>query len=75
MHVTLFQVLETVTSLNLSHNRLHSLDGIASFVSMASLNLNYNLIGTKKNLNRLVQLRRLKALRIEGKMEAGGWDD
>ena len=61
------QVLETVTSLNLSHNRLCSLDGLTAFVSVASLNLNYNLVGSKKDLNRIMKLRNLKTLCLQGK--------
>ena len=60
------QVLETVTSLNLSHNQLHSLDGITAFVSMTALNLNYNLVGSKKDLNRIMKLRHLKTVCLQG---------
>ena len=66
MNFNPWQVLENVSSLNLSHNRLHSLDGITSFVSITSLNLNYNLVATRKDLNRLMQLRRLSTLCLQG---------
>ena len=64
--ISLIQVLETVTSLNLSHNRLHSLDGITAFVSLTALNLNYNIVGSQKNLNRIMKLRHLKTLHLQG---------
>ena len=60
------QVLETVTSLNLSHNRLHSLDGLSAFVSVTALNLNYNLVGSKKDLHRMMKLRQLNTLCLQG---------
>ena len=64
--ITLSQVLERVSYLDLSHNRLHSLNGIHSFVVVETLNLGYNLLASRGDLDRLVQLRRLSTLSLTG---------
>ena len=60
------QVLENVTHLNLSHNRLHSLNGISCFMSVTALNLDFNLVASMKDLDRLLQLRSMTLLCIQG---------
>ena len=60
------QVLEKVTYLNLSHNRLHSLEGIHAFVAVETINLVYNLLASCRDLDRLSQLRRLNTLSLAG---------
>ena len=68
------QVLEHVTELNLAHNRLHSLEGLHAFVAMTTLNLSYNLVSSRADLDRLTHLRRLARLTMTGEFTtSGGW--
>ena len=61
-----YQVVEGVKDLNLSHNRLHSLDGIHAFVAVETLNLRYNLVASRKDLDRLAQRGGWKTRRVTG---------
>ena len=60
------QVLERITHLSLSHNRLRSLDGITAFVGTCVINLSFNLISSSDDLSKLVLLRRLDMLSTAG---------
>ena len=62
----MLQVLERITKLNLSHNRLQSLDGIKAFVGVATLQLSYNLLSSRSDLYQLVDLRSLTSLTLAG---------
>ena len=63
---TLKQVLERITKLNLSHNRLQSLDNVRAFVGVATLQVSYNLLASRSDLDRLVELRKLTNLTLAG---------
>ena len=60
------QVLERITKLNLSHNRLQSLQGVQAFVGVVTLQVSYNLLASRADLDLLVELRRLNNLTLAG---------
>ena len=60
------QVLERITHLSLSHNRLGSLAGIAAFAGVLVMNLSFNIISAGDDLSKLVQLRKLNMLSMTG---------
>ena len=62
----MFQVLERITHLNLSHNRLYSMDGVKAFVGVHVLNLAYNRLVSSADISKIVKLRRLATLGLEG---------
>ena len=59
-------MLEKITKLNLSHNRLPNLESIRAFVGVATLQLSYNLLASRSDLDRLVELRKLTNLSLAG---------
>ena len=61
------QVLERLIFLNLSHNRLSTLQGLLAFLDLSSLNLSYNLVAAYSDLELLTQLQRLDTLSFVGK--------
>ena len=61
------QVLERLIFLNLSHNRLSTLQGLLAFLALSSLNLSYNLVAAYSDLELLTQLQRLDTLSFVGK--------
>ncbi len=66
---TPLQVLERITHLSLSHNRLNSLDGIHAFAGVCVLNLSFNALAFSADLSKLSRLRRLNMLSMAGE----GW--
>ena len=66
------QVLERITKLNLSHNRLQSVDFVQAFVGVTTLQVSYNLLSSRSDLDRLVELRKLTNLTLAGERERGG---
>ena len=60
------QVLERITKLNLSHNRLQSLEGLGGFMGVASLQLSYNLLSSRADLDRLADMRAVTSLSLAG---------
>jgi len=61
-------VLERITHLNLSHNRLYSMDGVKAFVGVHVLNLAYNRLVSSADISKIVKLRRLATLGLEGEI-------
>lgn len=60
------KVLERITNLNLSHNRLSVLSWLHSFVGLGVLNMAYNLLSQRLDLDKLTQLRMLNTLTVAG---------
>ena len=60
------QVLERITKLNLSHNRLQSANCVRAFVGVATLQVSYNLLASRSDLDQLVELRKLTNLTLAG---------
>ncbi len=60
------KVLERITCLNLSHNRLATLNWLHAFVGLGVLNMSYNLLSQRLDLDKLTQLRLLNTLTLRG---------
>ena len=60
------KVLERITFLNLSHNRLQTLGWVNAFVGVGVLNMSYNLVSQRMDLDKLTQLRMLNTLTLTG---------
>ncbi len=53
--------------MNMSHNRIYTLDGIKAFVGVHVLNLAYNRLVSGEDVSKVLKLRRLATLGLEGK--------
>ncbi len=60
------KVLERITYLNLSHNRLSVLNWLHAFVGLSVLNVAYNILSQRLDLDKLTQLRKLNTLTLAG---------